>query len=417
MKDFRWKYLGPLPIQCGHRHLHRLVRRPRDTSLATSPIAAYPKHLNGIIAQVFTEEFRPVPAEGLSWRDDLLAPCIFHPDASTPWDEKWTYIGRGCSTRSLMRSRWANPFSVTAHVGMTGGKESCSRITSASPRLFCGICRSFRADFWCCHCRPGEACHGDAIVRVFKLFRDQQAPSFQIRSLEGFRAVQLLDLAMGVLAAAAGIKPVPGHLAAEGSVQLGISVGEDRRLVILDGRAPHLLKALNDTLRPPLAKLEFGVHWTSLQVNWGASSDWHTDQVVGRLATTVLGELELDGSGPIEVRDATAIFDPQQGHRIRKFQGSRVSIVAFRHPAAAGSDDGDLRELKSLGFPTEEEAEATRLPQSERPHSSAGGEGLPLDAPGRREWRYLHDGAGLCSPGRWLVERRRLAAVDRGGLG
>ena len=183
-----------------------------------------------------------------------------------------------------------------------------------------------------CHCRPGEACHGDAIVRVFKLLRDQQAPSFQIRSLEGFRAVQLLDLAL----AAAGIKPEPGHLAAEGSVQLGVSVGEDRKLVTLDGRAPHLLKALNDTLRPPLANFEFGVHWTSLQVHWGASSDWHTDQVVGRLATTVLGdftggELELDGSGPIEVRYATAIFDPQQGHRIRKFQGSRVSIVAFRH--------------------------------------------------------------------------------------
>ena len=139
-------------------------------------------------------------------------------------------------------------------------------------------------------------------LRVFKLLRDQQAPSFQIRSLEGFRTVQLLDLAMGALAAA-GIKPEPGHLAAEGSVQLGISVGEDRKLVILDGRAPHLLKALNDTLRPPLANLEFGVHWTSLQVNWGAFSDWHTDQVVGRLATTVLGdftggELELDGTWP-----------------------------------------------------------------------------------------------------------------------
>ena len=174
----------------------------------------------------------------------------------------------------------------------------------------------------------------------------------------GFPCGESLDLALGVLAAA-GIKPEPCHLAADGSVQLGISVGEDRKLVILDGRAPHLLKALNDTLRPPLANLEFGVHWTSLQVNWGASSDWHTDQVV---ATTVLGdftggELELDGSGPIEVRDATAIFDPQQGHRIRKFHGSRVSIVAFRHPAAASMDDGDLRELKSLGFPTEEEAE------------------------------------------------------------
>ena len=105
-----------------------------------------------------------------------------------------------------------------------------------------------------CRCRPGEACHGDAI---FKLSRNQQAPSFQIRTLDGFRAVQLLDLAMGVLAAA-GIKP-----------ELGISIGEDRKLVVLDGRAPHQLKALNDTLRPPLANLEFGVHWTSLQVSEG----------------------------------------------------------------------------------------------------------------------------------------------------
>ena len=103
---------------------------------------------------------------------------------------------------------------------------------------------------------------------------------------------------MGVLAAA-GIKPEPGHLTAEGSVQLGISIAVDRKLVILDGRAPHLFKALNDTLRPPLADLEFGVRWTSLQVNWSASSDWHKDEVVTRLATTVLrdfadGELEFD---------------------------------------------------------------------------------------------------------------------------
>ena len=80
------------------------------------------------------------------------------------------------------------------------------------------------------------------------------------------------------------------------------------------------------------------------------------------------------------MREATAIFDPQQGHRIREFQGSRVSMV-----------------------------ERTRLPQSEPALSSAGG-GLPLGAPGPREWRSLHDGTGLSSPGRWPVERRCLAA-------
>ena len=87
-----------------------------------------------------------------------------------------------------------------------------------------------------------------------------------------------------------GYQAGAGPLAAEGSVQLGISVGEDRKLVVLDGRAPHLLEALNDLLRPPLANLELGVHWTSLQVHFGASSDWHSDQVVGRLATTVLAD-------------------------------------------------------------------------------------------------------------------------------
>ena len=213
MKDFRGKYLGPLPIQCGHRHLHRLVRRPGDTSLATSPIASYPKHLNGIIAQVFTEEFRPVPAEELSWREDLVAPCIFHPDASTPWDENWTSIGRGCSTRSVSRSRWANPFPVTAHVGRQEAIELFEDYLLKSPTLLRDL-PLLSGRLLVCHCRPGEACHGDAIVRVFKLLRDQQAPSFQIRSLEGFRAVQLLDLGHGCLGGGgyqAGAGPLGGR--------------------------------------------------------------------------------------------------------------------------------------------------------------------------------------------------------------
>ena len=80
---------------------------------------------------------------------------------------------------------------------------------SSSPRHFCGICRSFWADFWCA--TAGREKHATV--------------------------VQLLDLAMGVLAAA-GIKLERGHLAAEGSVQLGISIGEDRKLVVLDEGTP-----------------------------------------------------------------------------------------------------------------------------------------------------------------------------------
>ena len=37
---------------------------------------------------------------------------------------------------------------------------------------------------------------------------------------------------------------------------------------------------------------------------------------------------------------------------------------------------------------------------------SIGGVGVPLCAPGRRGKRYLHDGAGLYSPGRWRPSDR-----------
>ena len=209
--------------------------------------ASYPKHVNGIIAQVFTEEFRPVPEEGLSWRDDLLTPFVFHPDASAPWNENWTYIGRECSTTNLLRSMWANPFRVTAHIGRQEAIKLFEDCLLKSPTLLRDL-PLLLGRLLVCHCRSEEACHRDAIVPVLQLSRDQQGPSFQISSLEGFRAVQLLDLTMGVLAAV-GIKPELGHVAAEGSVQLGISIGEDRKLVVLDGRAPQLLKALNGTLR------------------------------------------------------------------------------------------------------------------------------------------------------------------------
>ena len=148
VKDFRWKYLGPLPIQCGHRHLHRLVRRPGDTSLATSPIAAYPKHLNGIIAHGLHRRASSRPCGGVFMAGRSVGTLYLSPRCLTPWDENWTYIGRGCSTRSLLRSRWANPFPVTAHVGRQEAIELFEVHLLKSPTLLRDLPLLSGADFW-----------------------------------------------------------------------------------------------------------------------------------------------------------------------------------------------------------------------------------------------------------------------------
>jgi hypothetical protein len=72
--------------------------------------------------------------------------------------------------------------------------------------------------------------------------------------------------------------------------------------------------------------------------------------------------------------------------------------LAFRHCETEGITPEAAATLKGLGFMVEHEVASTR---------GLLGRGLPLIAPARGGSREIHDGAGLCSPGRWAPEARR----------
>ena len=75
------------------------------------------------------------------------------------------YMGRGCRQRGFGRSEYCNDFKVAVH----GRDAAISRFAEKLASV-----HGLRSRFWrlsglrlVCHCRPSQACHGDAIIREF----------------------------------------------------------------------------------------------------------------------------------------------------------------------------------------------------------------------------------------------------------
>ena len=97
--------------------------------------------------------------------------------------------------------------------------------------------------------------------------------------------------------------------------------------------------------------------WTSLQVNLNTIvAEWHQDdQNIGTSAMVVGGEFsggefELFNHAPTQLRNSMAFFRGQEWHRSLKFNGTRVSIVAFTHTLTPDCKPSLRDRLRRLGF-------------------------------------------------------------------
>ena len=89
-------------------------------------------------------------------------------------------------------------------------------------------------------------------------------------------------------------------------------------------------------------------------------------------------------------------------------------------PSSAKEGGGEKRKTLTLPLQPEESvkkvARAAETEPDARKTSSRPGIGPPLQAKYKGELRSIHDGAGLCSPGRWPVGRRTAPSTERGKL-
>ena len=100
-----------------------------------------------------------------------------------------------------------------------------------------------------------------------------------------------------------------------------------------------------------------GFGWTSLQMNFNTSSEWHYDDknegpslllVVG---DHLGGEFECQGIKPAKFDGEVALIDGQQWHRNHAaWEGDRISFVAFTNLSYAEANDEVQAGLERLGF-------------------------------------------------------------------
>ena len=159
---------------------------------------------------------------------------------------------------------------------------------------------------------------------------------------------------------------------------------------------------INRVLADTLRKAGTDFCWSAVQVNHNTVESWHVDaEFQGRALIVGAGnytggEFEIEGSGALSIRGALLAFDTSVPHRSFSFAGQRFTFVFFQ----PGRCIELLTELLALGFGPQGLAE----PPAPAPSECMT---LPVQAPGRRGWRDLHDGAGLCSQGRWSLRERQ----------
>ena len=159
--DAEGSYRGPLPAECGHRH----------ADAAAS--AAYPAQMCSLFAHVLLDSALPMLAPaggGFSGSQEIFGPPPTRgqllPGTALQSDE--LYIGRGDRGAGLPRSRWANPYSVRNCGGVRSWALAAFRDYLLSSPGLLGSIGTLANRQLLCHCEPGDACHGDVIVELFK---------------------------------------------------------------------------------------------------------------------------------------------------------------------------------------------------------------------------------------------------------
>ena len=155
-----------------------------------------------------------------------------------------------------------------------------------------------------------------------------------------------------------------------------------------------------------------------MQLNTGTMADWHRDDlgeaILIVVGDSVGGEVVVEDSGPIAAKHLVLRFDTGLRHRSFSFVGERHPFLFYMGPREGIEDKRITEELRILAFDVSGVTTETRTNRGEEERTLTGqrsrwpgtGQGSPLMAPGRRGRREAHDGAGLCSPGRWRREER-----------
>ena len=127
-----------------------------------------------------------------------------------------------------------------------------------------------------------------------------------------------------------------------------------------------------------------------------------------------------------KVHDRYVLFDGSFTHRTSSFVGRRFAVILFTHSAISRASHGQVKVLRDAGFRLEAipanrsyvDCDTSDMDSDgharDRPGAGNTGKGphLPLHFSGKK--RQFHDGAGLCSAGRWPPEAR---TSDSTGLG
>ena len=189
----RGSYGGPLPASCGHSHAPFPMGRAPAARAELAAAAAYPAELNRAIAQAAWDDLAGrallagdgagQPALGADPPTTTIStqPQRVHVDAMDSIDGKRVYIGRGCPSRDLPPSRWANPFRVR-RFGRQAAIQRFKAYLDSSPSLRAAL-PELSGAVLVCHCLPDQACHGDVLLRALA---ESQGPEEEDLDDDGF---------------------------------------------------------------------------------------------------------------------------------------------------------------------------------------------------------------------------------------
>ena len=83
------------------------------------------------------------------------------------------YIGRGASHLTLPGSKWANPFNIKGEVTREVALQKFEKYLEHTPELRADL-PSLEGKILMCHCKEGQGCHGDILIREFGKFKLEQ---------------------------------------------------------------------------------------------------------------------------------------------------------------------------------------------------------------------------------------------------
>ena len=383
--DTSAKYLGPLPVDCGHVHTTPMTATRGE--FRSGPSAAYPSRVCAWIAKLLLGGGGARPLTGMAGS-----------------------FARPASAPSATSSSPPGP--PPARLWQSTGDQQALRDASG-------------AIVGEGHFLENKKMPHDSEWQVSpKVDAKPAGPENPFKGpvpLPG----KIADTALQMLSGTITERCPSLHLAGR-ALTLGATKDSDGKLAINDGSDlhPELAATLNVLVRRAAARLDIRFAWTSIQINFGTTSGWHTDRCAGPVLLLGLGHYEggafqIQGSPPMDLQSRAILFSGSVPHCTHSYTGRKCTIAAYVVPWVHELSLDHFVALERLGFcvdkekgdDTSEDDEdgARRVTLEEAIHGRP--PALTTRWGGRR--RPFHDGAGLCSPFRWPPEDRPQALQEK----